>query len=270
MFARSLQLASLLFVPLLLAAPAAQAQSADELLKKFAEEFVEIIPGQPPYAKGTVSIGGNGKGELPAAKVEITTPFRICRYEVTQELYEAVMGSNPSRWKGPRNSVELMTFEQARMFCSKVTKELHRLNLLPADQQVRLPSEVEWEYCCRAGTTTRYSFGDSATADGDKDKQASLLDPWAWHTGNAAGNDPPVGALKPNPWGLYDMHGYLSEFVTADPQLNSVAQPDTAKPVILRGGSWKDHHSLLTSSSRQTVTAETKDDAVGFRCVISR
>ena len=71
MFARSLQLASLLFVPLLLAAPAAQAQSADELLKKFAEEFVEIIPGQPPYAKGTVSIGGNGKGELQIGRAHV-------------------------------------------------------------------------------------------------------------------------------------------------------------------------------------------------------
>jgi len=255
---------------LVLSFPAAQAQSADELLQKFAAEFIDVRPGQPPYAGGTVPLGAEGKGQLPVVQVAIGGEFRIGRYEVTQELYEAVMGKNPSRWKGPRNSVELLTAAEAEQFCDRATDGLRRLKLLNDDQQVRLPTEVEWEYCCRAGTATRYSFGDTATAAGDEGNKATLLDPYAWHTGNAAGNDPPVGALKPNPWGLYDMHGYLSEFVTADERLAGVAKPDAGLPVILRGGSWKDHHSLLTSSARRLMPADTKDDAVGFRCVISK
>jgi formylglycine-generating enzyme required for sulfatase activity len=248
----------------------ASAQTADQLLQKFAGEFIEIRPGQSPYAGGHVSLGAAGKGQLPVVQVEIGGEFRMGRYEVTQELYEAVMGRNPSRWKGPRNSVELMTLSEAEEFCQRATDGLRRLKLLEEGQRVRLPTEVEWEYCCRAGTATRYSFGDVATAAGDEGNKATLLDPYAWHTGNAAGNDPPVGALKPNPWGLYDMHGYLSEFVTADERLSGVAKPDAGLPVILRGGSWKDHHSLLTSSARRQMPADTKDDAVGFRCVISR
>jgi len=250
--------------------PTAQAQTADPLLQKFAGEFVQIRPGEAPYAGGKVTLGAQGKGQLPVVQVEIGGEFRMGRYEVTQELYEAVMGKNPSRWKGPRNSVELMTVSEAEEFCRLATDGLRRLKLLEDGQRVRLPTEVEWEYCCRAGTVTRYSFGDEATAAGDEGNKASLLDPYAWHTGNAAGNDPPVGALKPNPWGLYDMHGYLSEFVTADERLSGVAKPDAGLPVILRGGSWKDHHSLLTSSARKQMPADTKDDAVGFRCVISR
>jgi formylglycine-generating enzyme required for sulfatase activity len=250
--------------------PTAQAQTADPLLQKFAGEFVQIRPGEAPYAGGKVTLGAQGKGQLPVVQVEIGGEFRIARYEVTQELYEAVMGQNPSRWKGPRNSVELMTVPEAEEFCRRATDGLRRLKLLEDGQRVRLPTEVEWEYCCRAGTVTRYSFGDEATAAGDEGNKATLLDPYAWHTGNAAGNDPPVGALKPNPWGLYDMHGYLSEFVTADERLSEAVKPDAGLPVILRGGSWKDHHSLLTSSARKQMPADTKDDAVGFRCVIGR
>ncbi|MFM7169023.1 MAG: hypothetical protein ACKO3T_27615, partial [Planctomycetaceae bacterium] len=91
---------------LVLSFPTAQAQSADELLQKFAAEFIDVRPGQPPYAGGTVPLGAEGKGQLPVVQVAIGGEFRIGRYEVTQELYEAVMGKNPSRWKGPRNSVE--------------------------------------------------------------------------------------------------------------------------------------------------------------------
>jgi formylglycine-generating enzyme required for sulfatase activity len=241
--------------------------AADKLLKGFVAELVSIEPGKENFPGGKVTLGVTSpKNELAAVQVEFTAPFRISRYEMTQELYELVMGANPSRWKGPRNSVEMMTLADAETFCKKLTEMLRRQKLIDAGESVRLPTEAEWEYCCRAGTTTRYCFGDTATADGDQSPKATLLDPWAWHTGNAAGNDPPVGALKPNAWGLYDVHGYLWEFVTPDSRLPAVA----AGSVILRSGSWKDHHSQLTSSSRRVVPAATADDAVGFRCVVSR
>src|SRR5690606_26052424 len=198
--------------------------------------------------------------------------------EVPQNLYEAVMGDNPSRWKGPRNSAEMMTWQQANSFCETITQRLQKATLIGADEVIRLPSEAEWEYCCRAGTTTAYSFGDKATAAGDTGNQASLLDPYAWHTGNAAGNDPAVGALKPNAWGLYDMHGYLREF-TADvwhadytgAPTDGGARPSAVgkslRQIVVRGGSWKDPWPDLRSASRRPFEVSGRDDAVGFRCV---
>jgi formylglycine-generating enzyme required for sulfatase activity len=237
------------------------------LLDGFVKELVQIEPGRDKFPGGSVTLGvASPKDELATVQVEFVRPFRISRYEMTQELYEAVTGANPSRWKGARNSVEMMTFAEAESFCRRLTRMLQQQKLIAGTESVRLPTEAEWEYCCRAGTATRYCFGDSATAPGDQGPKASLLDPWAWHTGNAAGNDPPVGALRPNAWGLYDVHGYLWEFVTPDPRLPAVDKGS----VILRSGSWKDHHSRLTSSARKLIPAATADDAVGFRCVVAQ
>jgi formylglycine-generating enzyme required for sulfatase activity len=225
-------------------------------------------------------MGGPPDGPLASTPREVTMPaaFRISRYEVTQELYRAVMGVNPSRWKGERNSVEMVSFQDAEQFCIRLSAMLQAARLITAKDHVRLPNEAEWEYCCRAGTTTRFSFGDSATLDGDQENAAGALNEFAWHTGNAAGNDPVVGALKPNPWGLYDMHGYLWEFVST-PYISSPAANDqnaatlAGTPAgkaarIIRGGSWRDHHSLLTSHSRLVLPAHAASDAIGFRCVI--
>ncbi|MCA9089215.1 MAG: formylglycine-generating enzyme family protein [Planctomycetaceae bacterium] len=240
-------------------------QSTEQLLKRFVAEFVEITPG-----KGTFPASFQF-GEVTPQEVTLSQPFAMAKYEVPQNLYAAVMGSNPSRWTGPRNSVEMLTWSQARDFCSKITGLLHAQKLIAEDEVIRLPSEVEWEYCCRAGTTTAYSFGDGAQAESDVSPKATLLDKYGWHTGNAAGNDPPVGALAPNPWGLYDMHGYLWEFcedawhtgpVTATPHTKA----DTTQ-VVIRGGSWKDRFPDLRSAYRKPFPVAGKDDAVGFRCV---
>ncbi|MEZ5943155.1 MAG: formylglycine-generating enzyme family protein [Planctomycetaceae bacterium] len=248
-----------------------------KLLKTFDAEFVLIEPGKGRFP-ATFELGSK-KGpeqEQPAVTITLTEPFAIGKYEVPQNLYEAVMGNNPSRWKGVRNSVEMMTFPEALEFCERTTKLMRQANLLGEDEEIRLPSEVEWEYCCRAGTTTAYSFGDAAQGPDDAGKKATLLDPYAWHTGNAAGNDPPVGALKPNPWGLYDMHGYLWEFCRDDfiESYESIATTG-AKPrlrkngdaCVIRGGSWKDEFVYLRSAARRGFNHAGKDDAIGFRCV---
>lgn len=237
--------------------------AASELCRNFVSELISVKPGTERFPK-SFKMGPSEAGR----KVTLAAPFRIAKYEVPQNLYEALMGENPSRWKGPRNSVEMMTVGEAANFCEKLTRQLQEQKLIQADEIVRLPTETEWEYCCRAGTTTRYSFGDNARKDGDSDKQASLLDPYAWHTGNAAGNDPPVGALKPNPWGLYDMHGYLWEFVS--PSGDQTGAKLARGKCIIRGGSWKDGFDDLTSSSRRLFPEEGRDDAVGFRCVVAR
>src|SRR5436305_7647883 len=105
-----------------------------------------------------------GATEGPATKVTFKKPFAVARYEVTQELYQAVTGKDPSKWKGPRNSVEMVSWDEANDFCRKATDELRKRKLLGDDEVIRLPSEAEWEYACRAGTKTKYSFGDKEDA----------------------------------------------------------------------------------------------------------
>lgn len=202
-----------------------------KLLKTFREEFVAVIPRD---------------GKLQ--------PYSIAKYEVPQNLWQAVMGNNPSRWKGPRNSAEMFSHADAEEFCQKVTALLQAATLIDRGQAVRLPTEAEWEFAARAGTTTKYSFGDDVTQLGN----------FGWFTGNAAGNDPAVGAKKPNPWGLYDVHGYLWEWTAAD-----ATSGESALQAVIRGGSWKDKAEDLASSSRRVVSAALRDDAVGLRCVLT-
>jgi formylglycine-generating enzyme required for sulfatase activity len=247
-------------------------QALAGLLKTFVEELVEITPGEGKFPKSFQM--GSEKGEMterPVHKVTLKVKFSIAKYEVPQNLYEAVMGENPSKWKGKRNSVEMMTHGEAIQFCEKLTKLLHEQKLIAADERIRLPTEAEWENCCRAGTTTEYSFGDEATKEGDAGAKASLLDEYGWHTGNAAGNDPPVGAKKPNPWGLYDMHGYLWEFTSDEwtPDFTEGQKSDSTK-IALRSGSWKNKYPDLRSAARIGFPRDGRDDAVGFRCVKSK
>lgn len=238
------------------------------LLEKFRSEFVELTPGKGDFAAEFVMGSDSGPAkERPARRVKLVQPFAIARYEVTQELWQAVMGENPSRWKGTRNSVEMLTFAEAVEFCERATKLLREAELIEANQVVRLPSEAEWEYAARAGTTTKYSFGDDAKELGD----------FAWFTGNAAGNDPAVGAKKPNPWKLYDVHGYLWEWCSDEWSDNYEGAPTNGsargKPDgrygVLRGGSWKDPADHCTSTFRLKAARTVKDDAVGLRCVLA-
>ncbi|QDT93257.1 formylglycine-generating enzyme family protein [Gimesia algae] len=257
--------------------PPLDSSGKTELLKLFVKELVSITPGKGKFPQ-TFQMGSTTgePSERPVHKVIMSDDFWMSRYEVPQNLYQAVMGNNPSRWGGPRNSAEMFDWQTANEFCRKLTSELKKAKLIAADEVIRLPSEAEWEYCCRAGTSTEYSFGDQPQKQGDEGKQARILDEYAWHTGNAAGNDPPVGALKPNPWGLYDMHGYLWEFV-ADPWHDSYqnAPGDGSvwgtvtidKPVVVRGGAWTDPYNRLRSASRRQEAATTASPALGLRCV---
>jgi formylglycine-generating enzyme required for sulfatase activity len=248
-----------------------------QLLRTFVDEFVEITPGKGKFPASFLMGSSDGPAsEQPPTKITFKHGFSIAKYEVPQNLYEAVTGSNPSRWTGPRNSAEMFDFREAQEFCRKITLLLRKEKLLSDDEEVRLPTEAEWEYCCRAGSTTRYSFGDEAQKSGDAGKIATLLDDFGWHTGNAAGNDPPVGALKPNAWGLYDMHGYLWEFVADDWHDSHQGAPsdgsarrskDQKSSPVVRGGSWMEMFDLLTSSARRTVPADFKRADLGFRCV---
>jgi len=240
-----------------------------ELLKAFREEFIPITPGEGKFP-GEFTMGDDmaGEAERPAHRVKLALKFRIARYEVPQNLWVAVMGENPSKWKGPRNSVEMLSFADAQAFCRKATELMRAAKLIGANEAIRLPSEAEWEYAARSGTRTRYSFGDDP----------SQLDDYGWHHGNATGNDPPVGAKKPNAWQLYDVHGYLWEWCADAWHDDYAAAPADGsawtaggddKRGVLRGGSWKDNAERLTSSFRRAADKSLKDDAVGLRCVLA-
>jgi len=252
----------------------------DALLETFVSELVDVTPGSGDFPQSFQMGSGEGADALrPAHRVRFDYEFAIARYEVPQNLYTAVMGDNPSRWTGPRNSAERMSWDDAGEFCGRLTRLLRTAGHIEQDELIRLPSEAEWEYCCRAGTSTAYSFGNQAQADGDEGKQATLLDAYGWHTGNAAGNDPPVGALKPNAWGLYDMHGYLWEFVADAWHDNYIGAPGDGRawgevnpdaPRVVRGGSWRETHDKLRSSSRLRLERKLQRDDIGFRCVKAR
>jgi formylglycine-generating enzyme required for sulfatase activity len=239
-----------------------------ELLKTFRDEFVAVTPGMGDFpAEFSMGSADGPVSERPVHRVTLRHPFAIAGYEVPQNLWRAVMGSNPSRWKGERNSVEMLSHDDATEFCRRATDALRAAGLIKPRQVIRLPSEAEWEYAARAGAKTKFSFGDDPRD----------LDDYGWFNGNAAGNDPAVGAKRPNAWKLHDVHGYLWEWCTdpwhdnyeGAPTDGSVWAGGVAQRHVLRGGSWKDPAERSTSSARRGEPRTLKDDAVGLRCVLA-
>jgi formylglycine-generating enzyme required for sulfatase activity len=241
----------------------------EKILPQFVAEFVTITPGKGDFpAAFTMGSTDGPDNEKPAHKVTFKRPFRMAKYEVTQELYELIVGKEPSKWKGPRNSVEMVSWDEAEDFCKKASAELRKRKLIADGETVRLPSEAEWEYACRAGSAKKYSFGDDA----------DMLKDYAWFTGNAKGEDPPVGKKKPNAWGLYDMHGYVWEWCRdawhpsyeGAPADGSAWDAKDVKERVMRGGSWADSADAARSAFRGHAPADKRSDAIGFRCVLEK
>ncbi len=153
-------------------------------------EFVKIVPGEFMMGCSVGDIDCNDD-ERPIHRVQITKPFEIGKYEVTQAQWQAVMTSNPSTIKGDDHPVETISKNETHDF-------LNKLNERDDGYHYRLPTEAEWEYAARAGTTEPY---------------AGRLDEIAWYAGNSEDETHPVGKKKPNAWGLYDMQGNVRELV---------------------------------------------------------
>lgn len=131
-------------------------------------------------------------------EVELTDDFFIGRTPVTQKVWETVMGNNPAYYKGDDNPIESVSWND----CQEFIKKLNEMYPAPAGYEWALPTEAQWEYACRAGTQTAFSFGDDA----------SELGKYAWYADNSNWTTHPVGLLLPNPWGLYDVHGNVWEW----------------------------------------------------------
>ncbi len=192
-------------------------------------------------------------------RVTISRPFYLGVYEVTQAEYKSVTGRNPSAHKGPTNPVEQVNWDEANEFCRKLSE-------LPAEKaaghRYRLPTEAEWEYACRAGTTTAYGFGNDKV----------LLHEFGWFSGNSGVTRlHPVGRKKPNAWGLYDMHGNVWEWChdwygpfTNDHVVDPTG-PTSGDVRVDRGGSWHYIGRFCRSASRYRFTPAQRISVLGFR-----
>ena len=212
----------------------------------------KFMMGSPATEKGRF------KDEGPQRQVTISKAFYMGVTEVTQTQYECVTGKNPSKFKGPQNPVDQVSWDDAMAFCTALSKKTRRA--------VRLPTEAQWEYACRAGTKTRFSFGDD-----DKD-----FDAYGWCKTNSGGKTHPVGLKKPNAFGLYDMHGNVWEWCrdwhdakfyanakNVDPE-NTTA----AKYRVVRGGSWKHLPQRCRAADRPGIPTNCRRTDVGFRVVV--
>jgi formylglycine-generating enzyme required for sulfatase activity len=221
-------------------------------------EFV-LIPAGSFTMGADKNFEAASNDETPQHLVSISKPFYLGKYEVTQAQWAAVMENNPSTFKGRSNPVEEVSWDDIQTF-------IKRLNQKEGHKRYRLPTEAEWEYAARAGTTSAYSFGDDEDSVGR----------YAWYVGNSGDKTHPVGQKQPNPWGLHDMHGNVWEWVQdwygdqyySDSPGTDPKGPSTGNVRVVRGGSWGGSAGRCRSANRFSVTPVFQDYVLGFRLAL--
>ena len=213
-------------------------------------EFIYI-----PYGTFYMGLKIGMEYERPLHKVTITEGFWLSKYEITQSQWEKVMAENPSRFKGTDHPVENISWNQVQNYIKKLN-----------NPKYRLPTEAEWEYACRAGSTSKYFFG--------KDK--TLLEQYCWFGESITkGSTHPVGQKKSNAWGLYDMYGNVYEYCediydhtnnyySESPEIDP-GGPSKGKYRIMRGGAWGSPEKYCNSGSRNFSSPSKGSSAMGFR-----
>ncbi|HXI03356.1 MAG TPA: formylglycine-generating enzyme family protein [Candidatus Saccharimonadales bacterium] len=224
-------------------------------------EFVLIAPGE--FTMGTPADEPDREAQEVQHRVRLTKAFYLGRYEVTQDQWRTVMGSNPSHFSGCGGScpVESVSFLDIGEFISK-------LEAL-AGGRFRLPTEAEWEYACRAGTTTPFAFGTELT-----EKEANIQEePTAPGDRADLQGTVPVGSYAPNAWGLFDMHGNVWEWCEdrhcpygTGAQVDPLGSCDSGVRII-RGGSWYYGADSARCGLRYTHHDEDSGPSLGFRLV---
>ena len=205
-------------------------------------------------------------------QVKITRPFYLGKYELTQAQWQAVMGNNPSKFQDPSSPVEQVSWDDIQRFLAKLntagTRRVPSAKTARAATEMKyaLPTEAQWEYVCRGGTTTAFSFGDSV----------AMLGECAWSRSNSGGKTHPVDGLKANAWNLYDMYGNVWEWCMDWDAADYYAQsPPTDPPGplsgsnrVYRGGGWASHPRSCRSASRNSYVPGHRNDGLGFRLAL--
>jgi formylglycine-generating enzyme required for sulfatase activity len=192
-------------------------------------------------------------------EVTLTRGFWIGRHPVTQGQWEEVMGGNPSEFKesGPHAPVEEVSWDDAQEFCRALSERDGR--------EYRLPTEAEWEYACRAGSTSAWCFGDDEEELGD----------YAWYDENSDDRTHPVGRKKPNAWGIHDMHGNVWEWCAdwyddyPDIPATDPLGPEDGSPRVICGGSWSYNAEYCRSALRHGLDPDSRFFDLGFRVAVS-
>jgi formylglycine-generating enzyme required for sulfatase activity len=187
-------------------------------------------------------------------EVKISRPFRISATEVTQQQWQAIMELDRSANQGDTLPVENISWREAVEFCRKLSEK--------EGKRYRLPTEAEWEYACRAGTTGAFS------PDAD-------LEEIAWFDDNSDGQSHPVGLKRPNSWGLHDMHGNVAEWCSdtygpyeGDGQVVDPEGPEQGRGRVVRGGSWRGFPPSLRCAARSSAPESYQLPYIGFRVVM--
>ncbi len=234
------------------------------------------LPGKTPINIDMVPIPAGSflmgdDNDPPVHRVHLTRPFLLAPVPVTQALYRAVMDKNPSRFEGDDRPVERVSWLDVIDFCNRLSEKMglqpvyeidgDEVNWNRQSNGFRLPTEAEWEYACRAGTTTVFAHGDLESG----------LDKMAWYSDNTGLGTQPVGLKDPNAWGLHDMHGNVWEWVWDRPggyppgPVNDPAGPDRGSDRVRRGGSWYYFARFCRSAIRYFVDPGYRRYLLGVR-----
>ena len=219
---------------------------------------MKLIPAGS-FAMGSPPNENGREGYELLHEVKISKPFYMGVFEVTQAQWQAVMGNNPSEFgEKPQNPVDTVSWKDCQVFIEKLSRM--RVGTF------RLPTEAEWEYACRAGTRTRYSFGDD---EAKLREYANYEDTPKWGDKSTA----PVGSFKPNPWGLYDMHGNVWEWCSDWSGYYGPGRQTDPKGAaggsrrVERGGSWGSLSERCRSADRYGCSPSRRNYLLGFRLV---
>ena len=216
---------------------------------------------------------GRQAGREKQHEVILESGFFLGKYEVTQLQYQAVMQDltgninyKPSHFDGIDRPVEKVSWNDAQIFIKRLNQYASKMKMIPFGWRFCLPTESEWEYACRAGTQTTYSWGNTI-----RETDTNGASP------NGAKETRKVGSYDPNPWGFYDMHGNVREWVHdwySDEYPEGKAEdprgPEAGTYRVSRGGSWNDPPSFLRSADRQNGTPDVCYHALGFRVCLKK
>ncbi|MES9905899.1 MAG: formylglycine-generating enzyme family protein [Sedimenticola sp.] len=231
------------------------------------KEILRLLANMVTIPSGSFRMGSNNyDSQKPVHTVNISG-FRMSKHEVTQALWMAVMGENPSHFSGMNNPVEQVSWDDVQAFLGKLNQQ--------SGQIFRLPSEAEWEYAARAGTTTAFSTGECINTDQANYNGKGDYKKCGAKTGVYRKKTVPVGSFQPNKFGLHEMHGNVWEWVqdcwndnyNGAPANGSAWLIGACKKRVLRGGSWRNGPAYMPSAYRYWFITDYRYFRYGFRLV---